>query len=87
VREGASYQLDFDPLVSERLSGWGASVLAPVVDAVGFGAARRNLRDDRAKYRYACMLSAFALVERVTGVGMTEDLLESSTYLLTSVPR
>ena len=33
------------------------------------------------------MAAAFALTERLTGTEMTQDLLRSHTYLLTSVPR
>jgi hypothetical protein len=86
VLEDASYRVDFDPLTSGKLSGWGASELALVADAAGFGVARDLRAGDPGEYRRYCMLSALAFVERVTGVAMTEDLLERLTYLLTSVP-
>jgi uncharacterized protein DUF6461 len=83
VVEDGHYRLDFDPYAAGKLTG----ELAPVADAAGFGAARGIRFRDQAAYRSFCMWSAFAFVERVTGVAMTEELLTKLTYLLTSVPR
>ena len=87
VLEDGSYRLDFDPVAAGKLSGWGVSELAPVVQAAGFLAARELRGGDQGEYRNYCRSSAFAFVERVTGVAMTEELLKTLTYLLTSVPR
>jgi hypothetical protein len=87
VLDDGSYRLDFDPEAATKLSGWGISELAPVVEAAGFGTARVLRSGDQGEYRRYCKWAAFAFVERVTGVAMTEDLLERLTYLLTSVPR
>lgn len=87
VIEDGSYRLDFNPLAADKLSGWGAAELAPVVDAAGFGSARRLRGGDQREYRRYCVSAAFAFVERVTGIAMTEELLQKLTYLLTSVPR
>lgn len=81
-------RLDFDPLDARKRSGSGADSLAPVIDAAGFAYAETiRLGDDPAVYRTYCMEAAFALTERLTGVPMTLDLLNTSTYRLTRVPR
>jgi uncharacterized protein DUF6461 len=87
VLEDGSVRLDFDPVRAQKLGGWDVDTLAPVVDDAGFGAAHRLRGGDQGEYRTYCMEAAFAFVERVAGVAMTEDLLSKLTYLLTSVPR
>ena len=87
VLEDEDVRLDFDPIEAEKITGRGAGSLAPIIDAAGFSYARRLRSGDQTAYRKYCMEAAFALTERLTGIGMTEDLLEKLTYLLTSVPR
>ena len=84
--EDGKVRLDFDPLDAGKRVGSGAVDLAPVIDDAGFGAARRLRSGDQGEYRAYCTEAAFALVERMTGVAMTKELLETLTYLLTSVP-
>jgi hypothetical protein len=87
VLEDGSVRLDFDPERAEKLSGWDAEALAPLVERAGFGAAGGLRGGDQGEYRAYCMEAAFAFVERMTGVAMTQDLLSALTYLLTSVSR
>jgi hypothetical protein len=87
VLEDEDVRLDFDPIEAEKITGRAADALAPVIDAAGFSSAQRLRSGDQAAYRTYCMEAAFALTERLTGVAMTEDLLEKLTYLLTSVLR
>lgn len=88
VLDDETVRLDFDPAASDRLTGASATDLAPVIDAAGFTRARQ-LRPTTTQptYQAYCVAAAFALTERMTGVGMTEALLQTLTYLLTSVPR
>ena len=80
--------LDFDPVAADRLRGSRAAELRPVVDGAGFAYARRlRLAGDADGYRAYCVQAAFALTERLTGVPMTRDLLDTKTYLLSTVPR
>ena len=80
--------LDFDPLAADRLRGSRAMELRPVIDGAGFAYARRlRLAGDAAGYRAHCTQAAFALTERLTGVPMTRELLDTKTYLLSTVPR
>lgn len=87
VLEDEDVRLDFDPIEAEKITGRSADSLAPVIAAVGFSHAQSLRSGDQRAYRTYCMEAAFALTERITGVGMTEDLIEKLTYLLTSVPR
>jgi hypothetical protein len=87
VLEDEDVRLDFDPIEPGKITGRGADSLAPVIDAAGFTYAQELRSGDQTAYRAYCMEAAFALTERLTGIGMTEDLVENSTYLLTSVPR
>jgi len=80
-------RLDFDPTSPGTMAGRDADDLAPVIDSAGFGAMRRIRFRDPNEYRAYGTQAAFALTERMTGVAMTEDLLKTLTYLLTSVPR
>jgi hypothetical protein len=87
VLEDEEVRLDFDPIEAEKITGRAADALALVIDAAGFSYAQSLRSGDPTVYRRYCMEAAFALTERLTGVAMTEDLLEKLTYLLTSVPR
>jgi len=60
------------------VSGTRAAELAPMISSVGFGSAGDPKQNTAA---------AFALTERLTGTEMTQDLLYSHTYLLTTVFR
>lgn len=85
--EDEAVRLDFDPAVPGKMAGRDVDDLAPVIDSAGFGALARLRFRNQSDYRAYCAQAAFALTERMTGVAMTEDLLETLTYLLTSVPR
>jgi Family of unknown function (DUF6461) len=87
VLEDEAVRLDFDPIEAGEITGRAADALTPVIDAAGFPYARRLRSGDQTAYRTYCTAAAFALTERLTGVAMTENLLETLTYLLTSVPR
>jgi hypothetical protein len=87
VLDDQSVRLDFDPMAADRIAGSGAEDLRPVIDGAGFAAAQRLRTGDRNEYRAYCTEAAFALIERMTGVAMTKELLETLTYLFTSVPR
>jgi hypothetical protein len=87
VLEDENVRLDFDPVAADRIAGRDAGDLATVIDASGFAAAQKLRSVDPREYRAYCTAAAFALIERMTSVGMTEKLLETLTYLLTSVPR
>jgi hypothetical protein len=87
VLEDEAVRLDFDPIEAEKITGRAADAFAPFLDAAGFSYAQRLRSGDQAAYRTYCTAAAFALTERLTGVAMTEKLLETLTYLLTSVPR
>jgi len=76
--QDAATQLDFDPLAPAKVSGTRAAELAPMISSVGFGAGGDPKQNTAA---------AFALIERLTGTEMTQYLLYSHTYLLTSVFR
>ncbi len=76
--DDAAIELDFDPTATGKLSGGRAVELAPMLTAAGFG-----LGDGPA----APVEASFALAERLTGIAMTKELLRTSTYLLTTVPR
>jgi hypothetical protein len=80
-------RLDFDPIDAEKIAGRGADSLAPIIDAAGFAYAQRLRSGKQTAYRTYCMEAAFALTERLTGIGITEELLQKLTYLLTSVLR
>jgi hypothetical protein len=88
VLEDEEARLDFDPMDVAHRTGRGADSLLAVIDAAGFGSAERiRMTGDPVLYRNYCMESAFALTERLTGVPMTLELLQSKTYVLASVPR
>jgi hypothetical protein len=70
--------LDFDPLTAAPHRGARTAELASMITAVGFGASK-----DPA----FCAAAGLALTERLTGIAMTEDLLRSKTYLLSSASR
>ncbi|MFF5295078.1 DUF6461 domain-containing protein [Paractinoplanes globisporus] len=76
--EDSAIELDFDPLAPATVAGSRAAELASMMSSVGFGRG-----DDPAQGTAA----AFALTERLTGTEMTQELLRSRTYLLTTVPR
>jgi hypothetical protein len=76
--QDATIQLDFDPLAPAKVSGTRAADLAPMISSVGLGAAGDPKQNTAA---------AFALTERLIGTEMTQYLLHSHTYLLTSVFR
>ena len=76
--EDGEVQLDFDPLEPGKLTGLRATELAPLLTAVGFAP-----RIDSS----TSIGAAFALTERLTGIPMTQELLQQNTYLLTTVPR
>jgi hypothetical protein len=65
--------LDLDPLAGSPRAGGKAAELASTLTAVGFGESRDPAQGTAA---------AFALTERLTGVAMTEDLLNAKTYVL-----
>jgi hypothetical protein len=87
VLEDEAVRLDFDPIEADKIIGRATGGLAPVIDAAGFSYAQRFRSGDQTAYRTYCTAAAFALTERLTGVAMTEKLLETLTYLLASVPR
>jgi hypothetical protein len=70
--------LDFNPLTGTPRRGARTAELASTIAAVGFGAS-----NDPAH----CTAAALALTERLTGIALTEQLLKSKTYLLSSAPR
>ena len=76
--QDSEIQLDFDPLTPAKVSGARAAELASMISSVGFGTVGNPQQDTAA---------AFALTERLTGTEMTQDLLYSHTYLLTTVFR
>jgi len=76
--QDTAIQLDFDPLAPAKVSGTRAAELAPMISSVGFGSAGDPKQNTAA---------AFALTERLTGTEMTQYLLYSHTYLLTTVFR
>lgn len=73
-----SVDLDFDPLGRAAPTGARANDLASTLSAVGFGESA-----DPAERTAA----AFALTERLTGIAMTQKLLQTKTYLLSSRAR
>jgi hypothetical protein len=77
LQDGA-VQLDFDPSTPAKTAGGRAAELRPMIASVGFGVGDDPARPIRA---------AFALAERLTGTTLTEELLRTSTYLFTEVPR
>jgi len=78
VLRDAVVELDFDPAAYTVRGGTRATELAPTIAAAGFGA-RRDPRQP--------LLAGLALAERLTGIPMSKDLLDTHTYLLSTVPR
>ncbi len=70
--------LDADPVTGKSRAGGRATELAPTLAAVGFGASNDPAQGTAA---------ALALTERLTGVAMTQELLNSRTYVLGWAPR
>ena len=68
-------ELDFDPALDRRRTGTRAAELQPMIEAVGFAAST----DPAHRIR-----SAFALTERLTGVALTPELLQTKTYLFST---
>ena len=78
VRTGDRVDLDFDPLTGTAQRGARTAELSPTMAAVGFGSSTEPVHSTAA---------ALALTERLTGIAVTEELLRSKTYLLSSAPR
>jgi hypothetical protein len=76
--EDTTIALDFDPMAPATPAGSRAAELAPMLASAGF-----SVGDDPDRP----MEAAFALAERLTGTEMTQDLLRTHTYVLTTVPR
>jgi hypothetical protein len=87
VLEDERVRLDFDPGVPGQLSGADVEAFAPVVEDAGFGKLSTLRFRGRDEYLDYCAEAGFALVERVTGVAMTQELLSALTWLWTSVPK
>ena len=68
-------ELDFDPALDRRPSGSRAAELQPLIEAVGFATSTDPAHRIRA---------AFALTERLTGVALTPELLQTKTYLFST---
>ncbi|GAB2580173.1 hypothetical protein Aab01nite_56570 [Paractinoplanes abujensis] len=73
LEDGAA-QLEFDPAAPARRDGARAESLAPEISAAGIGAGGD------------ATAGAFALAERLTGVGLSLELLQERTYLFSEVP-
>lgn len=72
--EDGDIRLNFNPLEPAYREGSTPDALVGIMHEVGF-----DLREDGDNAEH-CIAAAFALAERLTGVRITPDLLEESTY-------
>ena len=76
--------LGFDPLFPTRREGSRAETCRPLLTGAGFDLEPRDSFD--APLRFNPLASAFALAHAITGIGVTDETLDSTTYELVVAP-
>ncbi len=79
--EDGDLRLRFEPFLADRREGSDPDGLVDVMEQVGFDLRPLNERDPSLRTP-----AAFALAEHLTGIRITQELLDSSTYLCGRAP-
>jgi hypothetical protein len=79
--EDGELRLTFEPFVADRRAGSDPGGLVDVMARVGFDLRSLEERDPRPRIG-----AAFALAEHLTGVRVTQEMLDAAEYLCAKAP-